>query len=749
MIKLQSIRIRNFRAIADVTFKPLTEGITGISGSNGAGKTSFLSATMFALFGEKPPEASVASLRRTGSTGECSVSVVFTHLKQTVEVVREIKGKSNTILVDIYVDGVPETVTSVGAANLWISQRLGVDAAGFLTAFVIRQKELDQLITARPAERKRIIERLAGIDTINHALKAARDDENNAKKILGNLPGSESNVEESEEQLNMLADKMVQLEANWESEQKQQRELTAKQRELQSSVDTMRDIEFSVSRKESELSNLVNEVSNLESRNEKLAYLDQVSDIGDIQSLRDRHLEVTRSLNEKSQNLASYKVKQDNTKNTLIRIQKELLSQTTALSMLTVPSESLETLRTKLEDNSGAESGIITRQSVLRSKIADLEASISVLEHSTDCPTCHTELADPAGLVGRFQDEARTHREDISKLEEERQQLIVDNQSTQSLIAASQEYERISESIKSLNSEVDSLQKEDDSSIIEKLESEVEALEADKTTITELGFKAKSINEDTVERNSNIARLREIAQLSSTLENEISGLKKNFSADRLSKLRIELVKVQQASDAKAPLIESLSNDRSATNSKLAMSKTNYKNAKDQWDRKKDLMHQQQRLALTTDMIDKYRSNTISSLAPSLSEYATSLISEITNGEFTEVLLDDEFNASVVDSTGNTRPVSWLSGGEVSAVALSMRIAIGLLITDGNPELLWMDEVLTAQDVDRRTAMLSMIRGLPIDQIIMINHTHEAADIVDKTISLNIDRINGSYISEDE
>jgi energy-coupling factor transporter ATP-binding protein EcfA2 len=61
--------------------------------------------------------------------------------------------------------------------------------------------------------------------------------------------------------------------------------------------------------------------------------------------------------------------------------------------------------------------------------------------------------------------------------------------------------------------------------------------------------------------------------------------------------------------------------------------------------------------------------------------------------------------------------------------------VAFLITGGNPELLWLDEPLTAQDKDRRSAILSMIRKLPINQILMINHAQEAQDIVDYEITL--------------
>jgi exonuclease SbcC len=108
---------------------------------------------------------------------------------------------------------------------------------------------------------------------------------------------------------------------------------------------------------------------------------------------------------------------------------------------------------------------------------------------------------------------------------------------------------------------------------------------------------------------------------------------------------------------------------------------------------------------------------------------------MTNGEFVEIRLDDDFKASVITAGGDERQVSWLSGGEESAVALALRLATAFLITGGSSELLWLDEPLTAQDADRRAAILSLLRKLPIKQIILINHAQEAQDIVDYEITL--------------
>ena len=108
-------------------------------------------------------------------------------------------------------------------------------------------------------------------------------------------------------------------------------------------------------------------------------------------------------------------------------------------------------------------------------------------------------------------------------------------------------------------------------------------------------------------------------------------------------------------------------------------------------------------------------------------------------------MNDVFDVTVVSSTGEEREVSWLSGGEESAVAFALRLAIAFLITGDNPSLLWLDEVLTAQDADRRASMLTTIRSLPIDQILVINHTEEAADIVDGVVTVVPDPRGGSIL----
>ena len=57
----------------------------------------------------------------------------------------------------------------------------------------------------------------------------------------------------------------------------------------------------------------------------------------------------------------------------------------------------------------------------------------------------------------------------------------------------------------------------------------------------------------------------------------------------------------------------------------------------------------------------------------------------------------------------------------------------------------LDEVLTAQDEQRRQATMAAIRELPGLQPIVINHVSEATDMVDLVLDVVPDEINGSTV----
>ena len=747
MITLQSIRVRNFRAIKEATFKPLEEGITGIFGSNGAGKTTFLAATLFALYGVKPPGASQNSLRRIGSKGESSVSVVFEHMGQQVEIIRELKAPNNRIVVNIYVDGVPQTVTSVGAADAWVKSRLGIDANGFMTAFVVRQKELDQLVNAKPAERKAIIERLAGIDTINIALKAARDNENQAKKTLATMQGSQEEVDAASEALDLTTRRLDKLTGEKETLTLKINTIDTKLAGLKKKAEAIKNDELEIQKLETQLDMLKPQVSSAQAELDLLP--EPVEEELSIEELRELLRETKAQITELTEEFNQKNAEFMSANTIYANAQKETADLELKLSGFAPKPDVKKDYKALAGEQTTRIEAARDEIATFKSKNADLNESLKALEHAEKCPTCQQSLSNPTAIIDGIKELIKSNAAGLEKSEKALEKARFDLAEYTALDKTQGEYKAVQQALEASQEALASL------ASTEQLKDNIEALK--------IIIEGKnSFQDEIIERGTKLRESLSVEESRLTLVNKLSALQKNFadSEEALNSLTSKIGgkqvltelaginKLEAEVAAYRGELSELTSTLGAVEQRVGGERTAYKVAKDMWERKSELLKKQQQVALTTDIIESFRSETIGALAPELSETATSLISEMTNGDFTEIRLDDEFNPSVVDSSGVERPVSWLSGGEESAVALALRLAIAFLITGGDPQLLWLDEVLTAQDADRRNTMLSMIRRLPIKQIIMINHTQEAGDIVDKAIEIIPNLQEGSSIKDE-
>lgn len=739
MITLTSIRIRNFRAIKELTFKPKEKGITGIFGPNGAGKTSILTAVMFALYGVRPKGINVTALRRIGSdAAECSVSVVFKHLGQQIEIIRELKGAANRVVVNIYVDGQAETVTSVGAADKWVTKRLGIDSAGFLTAFVVRQKELDSFVRADPAERKRIIEKLAGVETINNALKAARDDEKDSRKTVDMIPGSQDQVDAAGADVDYFSDEAEKASSNLSLTRASLDAIEAERTELFTTIQSMRDKVTAVERINNKIQQLESEIPDLEAQINRVAYVTEISAEDDVQTLRDRYKTVTDSVNglREKQAQLNHQLKQATArKQELVSKLEKAKTEITRIQSA-YSGDTLDTVQAAINNTIQSQGDKKAEIGQLGTQNSELEESVRMLEGTADCPTCQTHLSNPEALISQFKALLESNKQKVTSLRKEiddlRNRNVDLNGELNSLITASRleesvtEYEAEMVKIENLLSTMPNL---------DDLEKELGKLTLEQQKVVELGSKAKTLNEDRTLHSSLVGRrevaLQELAEVKASMVKGDKGFKAKDLENAQQKLNGINVEVERLTRD----INAYTAQHTEASVRFQTAKNSYTRSYEQWEKKKKLQEAHASKSLTTDMLEKFRKDVVSSIAPELSDNATELISSMTNGDFTEIKLDEDFQASLVDSQGIERPVAWLSGGEESAVALALRLGVASLITGGTPELLWLDEPLTAQDKDRRSSILSMIRSLPTNQILLINHAQEAQDIVDYEITL--------------
>jgi exonuclease SbcC len=139
------------------------------------------------------------------------------------------------------------------------------------------------------------------------------------------------------------------------------------------------------------------------------------------------------------------------------------------------------------------------------------------------------------------------------------------------------------------------------------------------------------------------------------------------------------------------------------------------------------------------------------LRPDLSELASGFIRDLTNGRYTELELNEDYGAILLD---DGEPKAVISGGEEDVANLALRLAISQMIAEraGQPlSLLVLDEIFGSLDEDRRVAVVDLLRSLAdrFPQVILITHIDSVRDGFDRVIRVGLDVARGVATARDE
>ena len=196
---IEKVVLSNFRTHKFLEFTPLTTGVTVIKGANGSGKSSLVDSISWAIYGTKPSGLSKnTDLRKKGmdiDSEQCFAEVTLkTSSGSTYKIQRRIVGGAKgSVKCDVWKvfhedngDEVLEHVAgdSVTHANEFILKNLKISEKNFLASMFVQQKEVDELIKSKPADRSAVIESLTGISALTEAQKRIREDVRNEKKTL-------------------------------------------------------------------------------------------------------------------------------------------------------------------------------------------------------------------------------------------------------------------------------------------------------------------------------------------------------------------------------------------------------------------------------------------------------------------------------------------------------------------------------------------------------------------------------------
>ena len=210
---INSLALENFKSYSKMNLD-FNSGISIIMGQNGAGKSTILEAVSFALF-KQYSGRSIQHLVRSEQT-KMKVQLDFVVNARTYRVLRE-RGKSTSKAELRIKEG--EAFHSLATGDKQVSYEiqnlLEMDGDLFLNAVYVRQGEIADLIDKTQSEKKQLIGKLLGIDSLEKSWKnmlpLIKDYESQKERCKGRIEGMgelKKDLEKETEKKTLLDDKI-------------------------------------------------------------------------------------------------------------------------------------------------------------------------------------------------------------------------------------------------------------------------------------------------------------------------------------------------------------------------------------------------------------------------------------------------------------------------------------------------------------------------------------------------------------
>ncbi|MDO5849221.1 MAG: SMC family ATPase [Methanobrevibacter sp.] len=203
------LTLKNFKSYEDakITFN---KGITIIVGENGAGKSTILEGISFALF-KQHGARKIDDLVRNNSNGNMIVELEFTSNGKEYKIVRDkTKSKLSSTLLRKAIDNGDYITMCAGdkEVSAQLALILAIDTDLFLNAIYVRQGEIAELVEKTPAEKKLLIGKLLGLDSLETAWNNIRpiiaQYDNRKAELKGKLSVSNNLEEEHNKKVGLL-----------------------------------------------------------------------------------------------------------------------------------------------------------------------------------------------------------------------------------------------------------------------------------------------------------------------------------------------------------------------------------------------------------------------------------------------------------------------------------------------------------------------------------------------------------------
>jgi len=687
---LKTLTLKNYRKFRNVMIE-FPDGVTGVLGLNGVGKSTIFEALAWVLYGSVAARTSADQIKREGSlsTDTCRVELEFVFENDNYRIVREMIGKNLTASATATLNG---KIAATGAeiVSKYIQKKLGMDFKSFFTSIFAKQKELNALSSMNSSERRPLILKMLGIDSLDEVIKEIKSDKKNKVTLIEKL-NQDLFDELGKDKIVIYNDKIKNL----EKQRKENEVLIKKSKEkLQNLRKEQIELDKKCKTAKSDFENINKKKEQLVEK--KTLFENKIKLSDEIKKLNIKIGDRKKIVLQQKKKLENFKNIEENIK----ILEKRLKEVDLKIKDYIKQIEQKNTLIKKINEDVF--------------EIASKKKKIEKIGPEAKCPTCERVLAGQyKTLISKFEKEKSTKKKeiinfekDINSLKERKEIIIREEEALQKknnyLNKQIREKERIETTINNLSNEI----------IKEKIE--LENKNKKFKEIEQIEFDIKEYKNVIVKSDLIYKRYQELLL---NLDNK---------KEELSSLNIEIERKE--SDKKL----------------LSQQIDNFKEKKSELEKYKEKIKSEkiivQHLGMLSEIMSNFRTHLISRIRPTLSSYASDFFERLTDGKYREIELDEDYNILIYDN-GNPFSIERFSGGEEDLANLCLRLAISEVITErasGIFNFIILDEIFGSQDIFRRHNIMKALSGLSskFRQIFLITHIEDVKNDMEYTIHVN-------------
>ena len=735
---LKKVIIENIRSHEYLEFEPASIGVTAISGENGAGKSTIVDAFSWSLFGTRLHGLRNKNYIREGVDAKEKTVQVTSYIRvgnTDFMIKRKITSNEGACECKVFSyneeigDWEFESGPAVTHAESFIRSILNIDEKGFLSSVFIQQKQVDQIVSASPTERGQVIEKLIGVSAITESTKLAREESRALQRAAdiiqpGSLDDEKAKVEEFKIKVTTAKDNLKEVEETLKTLEQELVVLRATEQaetELQNHLDSLNTSLDNVKKDDSYLK------ENLKNYTKILKDNSEISIDYKLKEIIEEEL---------SESLEKEKAIQNELNNINIQI-----TRYTSLFEETLNYDEIKEAYDEITDNYN---DLMNKKSVLDESLMGLKVKVkSVKQHlellksgAAECPVCGHPILNPEEEFKKHTEEQNENKKEFKQIKEELTELEeaiskIGNDKTQ--------YETLLEKATEQVNSVDDFKKAKENK--QKKEAELNSIQLvinkNREQLADINANEKHrdlINTAKEQVTISEQRLKDNKKERARLEKEISTL--NVLPKSTYKVLLNNLKEKEDLLVKTNIQKaSLDGELKLIVEQAKQAVQDYKRCKEASENYERLHNQITIMNLTNQSLIKFKEQRIKNSIPELTDIASEILARFTDNKFTQLILTDKFETFVITENNVKRPVSQLSGGELSAAAIALRLAIALFLNNGQQHLLILDEVLTAMSSDRSQLILETITSLTNAQIILIAHNDGINSFADKVVHL--------------